>query len=63
MAPHATQDLKSVPTGTNNWWKEATVYQVSSLTLNVVREANHGSRSIQHLSMTPMATDGVIYLA
>jgi hypothetical protein len=29
MSPHAMQDLKSVPTGTNNWWKEATVYQVS----------------------------------
>lgn len=25
MSPHA-QD--TVPTGTNNWWKEATVYQV-----------------------------------
>lgn len=28
MSPHATQDT-AVPTGTNNWWKEATVYQVS----------------------------------
>ncbi|OQD61576.1 hypothetical protein PENPOL_c016G07672 [Penicillium polonicum] len=27
MSPHATQDT-AVPTGTNNWWKEATVYQV-----------------------------------
>ncbi|EAW15326.1 alpha-glucosidase [Aspergillus clavatus NRRL 1] len=25
MSPHA---LREVPTGTNNWWKEATVYQV-----------------------------------
>jgi alpha-glucosidase len=28
MSPHA-QD--TVPTGTNNWWKEATVYQVGYL--------------------------------
>lgn len=28
MSPHAIQE-KTVPTGTNNWWKEATVYQVS----------------------------------
>jgi alpha-glucosidase len=28
MSPHATT---TVPIGTNNWWKEATVYQVLSL--------------------------------
>lgn len=28
MSPHATKDSQpSVPTGTNNWWKEAVVYQ------------------------------------
>lgn len=34
MSPHATQDTV-VPTGTNNWWKEATVYQVSCENMKV----------------------------
>jgi hypothetical protein len=60
MSPHAQDD---VPTGTNNWWKEATVYQVSQvMIISMIRINWSGVRSTRPRFTTPMVMAGVIFL-
>jgi hypothetical protein len=57
MSPTA---IETVPTGKNNWWKEATIYQVRRNPLTT--ENANPNRSTRHLSKTLTAMDGVIFL-
>jgi hypothetical protein len=58
MSPHA---ITAVPTGTNNWWKEATVYQVEYSTFTDIPCTADMARYTPHHSKIPTAMDGVIF--
>lgn len=58
MSPHA---ITTVPTGANNWWKEATVYQVLGLdNYPTLPRTADMPRYTPHHSKIPTATDGAI---
>lgn len=51
-----------VGTDKHRWWKEAVVYQVSLDTTDGENGTDKVTRYTQHLSLTPMAMAGAMFL-